>query len=196
MERYPTDSGYSVEAYFDLVRQGLLTADDRVELLDGVIVAEPPMDPPHASTVAGAAEVLRRALGDRALVREDKPLIIGERSVPEPDVAVVPGGPADYARRHPTTALLIIEVSGSSLQQDRLSKSRIYAGAGLPEYWIVNLRDERVEILRAPDRARRLYTERSAVGRGEQVDLVAFPDVRIAVDALFPWPRRPCAEDL
>ena len=191
MERYPTDSGYTVDAYFDLVKQGLLAEDDRVELLEGVIVAEPPMDPPHASAVAGAAEALRRAVGDRALVREDKPLIAGERSVPEPDVAVVPGQASDYHRRHPTTALLVVEVAESSLQQDRLSKSRIYAGAGFPEYWIVNIRDEQVEIFRAPDRAQRIYAEQSVAGRGEHIALVAFPDASVPVDALLPWPERP-----
>ena len=190
-ERYPSDSGYTVDQYFDLVRQGVLAEDDRVELLEGIIVAEPPMDPPHASGVSSAAEALRRAVAGRAVVREDKPLVLGDRSVPEPDVAVVPGRPGDYSRRHPTAALLIVEVSDSSLKQDRLSKSRIYAAAGCPEYWIVNVRDDQVEVFRVADPAQRIYAERSVAQRGERIALVAFPDAAVAVDELLPWPPRP-----
>lgn len=183
---YTSDSGYSVEEYFDLVKQGLLAEDDHVELLEGVIVAEPPMDPPHASGVGRVADALRRALRGGAVVREEKPLIIGQRSVPEPDAAVVTTG--NYDHRHPESALLVVEVSDSSLKQDRLSKSRIYAGAAIPEYWIVNLRGDCVELFRAPDPPRRVYGDRSVARRGERIALVEFPDVAIAVDDLLPWP--------
>jgi Uma2 family endonuclease len=186
--RYHADSGYTVDAYFDLVKQGVLVEGDHVELLEGVIVAEPPMDPPHASAVDRVAETLRRVVAGRAAVREDKPLIIGDRSVPEPDVAIVPGRPHDYATRHPTAALLVVEVSDSSLPQDRLSKARIYAGAGIPEYWIVNLRADALEIFRAPDPDQRVYTDRFTAGRGQHLTPVAFPDARVAVDDLLPWP--------
>jgi Uma2 family endonuclease len=84
-----------------------------------------------------------------------------------------------------------VTVSDSSLPQDRLSKSRIYAGAAIPEYWIVNLRDDCVELFRAPDASRRVYAERRTVFRGERVRLVAFPDTSVAVDDLLPWPPRP-----
>jgi len=186
--RYQDDCGYTVDAYFDLVRQGVLVEGDRVELLEGVIVAEPPMDPAHASAVDRVAETLRRVVAGQAAVREDKPLIIGGRSVPEPDVAIVPGRPQDYASRHPNAALLVVEVSDSSLPQDRLSKARIYAGAAIPEYWIVNLRAEALEIYRAPDPEQRMYTDRFTIGRGQHLTPVAFPDARVAVDDLLPWP--------
>lgn len=190
-ERYPHDSGYSVQAYFDLVKQGVLAENDRVELLDGLIVAEPPPNPPHVTAVEVTATILRGRIGARALVREEKPLILGDRSVPEPDVMVVPGSWRDYATRHPETALLIVEVSDSSLPHDRLSKSRIYAGAGIPEYWILNLPGDCLETYREPDAARRLYARRRTWQRGERLSLVAFPDVTIAVDELLPWPPRP-----
>src|SRR5262245_11638743 len=125
-----TDSTrYSVEQYFDLVTQGVLQPDDRVELLEGIIVAEPPMDPPHASGITRVDKALRRTCGDRSVIRAQQPFIVGGYSVPEPDVAVVPGTEADYDRQHPTHALLVVEVSASSLPQDRLTKSRIYAAA-------------------------------------------------------------------
>ena len=181
-----TDSLYTVEAFFDLLKAGVLGEDDRVELLDGVIVAEPPMDPPHATGIGLAAEILGEGVRGRAVVRVQAPLLLPPDSAPEPDVAVVPGVAKDYWERHPTSALLVLEVSSSSLQQDRLSKSRIYAGDGIPEYWVVNLRDECVEIFRSPERAGRLYVDRRIAGRGEQIALLAFPDVRVSVDSLLP----------
>ena len=180
------DRGYTVDAYFCLVTDGVLDARDRVELLDGVIVAEPPLDPPHASGISAVADALQRSVGQRALVRIQAPLIAGPYSAPEPDVAVVAGRWRDYVEHHPTTALLVVEVSDSSLQQDRLSKSRIYAGAGIPEYWIVNLRGDCLEVFREPDAARRIYTARAVLHRGEHLALTALPDAVVAVDDLLP----------
>jgi Uma2 family endonuclease len=128
----------TVERYLGLVEAGVLSEDDRVELLEGVVVATTPSNPPHAAGVARADEALRPAIGKRAHIRPQLSLVLG-RSVPEPDLAVVPGSVGDYDRAHPTTALLVIEVADASLKQDRLSKAAIYAAAGIPEYWIVNL---------------------------------------------------------
>jgi Uma2 family endonuclease len=184
------ERGYSVDAYFCLVTDGLLGPRDRVELLDGVIVAEPPMEPPHASGISATTEAILGVVGRRALVRIQAPLIADPFSAPEPDIAVVAGTWRDYVDRHPTTALLVVEVSDSSLQQDRLSKSRIYAGAAIPDYWIVNLRDDCVEVFRQPDATRRVYAERAVAQRGERLDLVALPGAAVAVSELLP-PRRP-----
>lgn len=179
-------AGYTVSDYFDLVRRGALSEDDRVELLDGVIVAEPPMDPPHASGITRAMRAIAQAVGARAGIRIQSPFIASPFSAPEPDVAVVPTVADDYASAHPAAALLVVEVSASSLQQDRLSKSRIYAGAGVPDYWIVNLRDACVEVFRAPVIARRMYSQRHTVGRGERLELVALPGARVTVGDLLP----------
>jgi Uma2 family endonuclease len=183
---YAAGRGYTVDAYFRLVDDGVLRPEDRVELLDGVIVAEPPMDPPHATGVHLVGKALTRAVGDLALVRVQSPLVADPLSAPEPDVAVVAGRAADYLARHPSTALLVVEVAASSLPQDRLSKSRIYAGAGVAEYWIVNLRDDCVEVFRTPDRERRVYGERALAHRGDQLRLLALPEVGVAVDDLLP----------
>jgi Uma2 family endonuclease len=177
--------GYSVDAYFCLVTDGLLDPRDRVELLDGVIVAEPPMEPPHASGITYGLEALQRAVGGRAVIRVQAPFIADAYSAPEPDLAVVPGRPDDYLDRHPNCALLVVEVSDTSLQQDRLSKSRIYAGAGVPDYWIVNLRGDCVEVFRTPDAAQRVYTDRFVAPRGETLELVALPGAIVALDDLL-----------
>jgi Uma2 family endonuclease len=177
---------HTAETYLGLVEAGVLTENDRVELLEGVVVTMSPQNPPHAAGVSRVNDVLGRAVGDRAAIRVQLSLVVGALSVPEPDVAVVPGRTADYERAHPTTALLVVEVADSSLAQDRLTKSAIYAAAGIPEYWIVNLRDDRVEVMRAPDPAARAYASVRLVGRGERLELVALPGVAVAADDLLP----------
>ena len=175
----------SVERYLGLVASGALGPDDRVELLEGVIVAMAPQNPAHAAGVARADEVLRAAIGRRAHVRPQLSLVL-RRSVPEPDLAVVAGRPDDYQSAHPTTALLVIEVADSSLKQDRLSKAAIYAAAGIPEYWIVNLRDEVVEVMRDPDPAQARYRAVRSAARGERLELIALPGAALDAAALLP----------
>ncbi|MCU0669514.1 MAG: Uma2 family endonuclease [Myxococcota bacterium] len=178
----------SVEDYFRLVETGVLDEDERVELLEGVIVSMPPSGPQHAAVVDLFAQALANAVGDRAAVRTEKPLLLGPASAPEPDVAVVPGSLRDYLETHPTRALLVVEVAEWSLAQDRLAKSRIYAAAGVQEYWIVNLRHGVVEVLRDPDPARALYRSVQRFGRGERIGLASLPGVEIDFADLVPAP--------
>ncbi|MFN2378281.1 MAG: Uma2 family endonuclease [Candidatus Binatia bacterium] len=180
------DPGFSVPGYFNLVERGLLDHDDHVELLEGLVVASPPQNPLHASVTMGVEAALRKAVGERASIRIQMPFLAGPRSVPEPDVAVVAGSPRDYRDRHPDRALLVVEIADSSLPQDRLTKSRIYARAGVPEYWIVNLRERRLEMHASPDPQQRLYAEVRTVGPGERVELAAFPGTSVAVADLVP----------
>src|SRR5262245_7176104 len=163
--------GYTAQEYFTLVDVGGLNDEDRVELLDGVIVAKSPSNPPHAAAVWLAQTALLQAIGDRAMVRVQSCLVASPHSVPEPDVAVVPWAPRRYADVHPTSALLLLEVADSSLPQDRLSKSRIYAGDAVPQYIIVNLRTDRVEVFTHPDPAARVYGTHALVSHGERIEL-------------------------
>jgi Uma2 family endonuclease len=178
----------SVARYCDLVATGVLEEDDRVELLEGVIVAMPPPNPPHAGVVTAVTYALIRAVGDRGVVRTQCSFQASEWSMPEPDVAVVGGRIVDQLSQHPRSAHLIVEVADSSLKQDRLSKSRIYAAAGVPEYWIVNLRDGVLEVFRDPDPGHALYRAAATRRRGEEIELAALPDVRVAVGDLMPAP--------
>lgn len=175
----------SVAHYLGLVTAGVLGPGDRVELLEGVVVAMAPQNPPHAAGVARADEAIRRAIGARAHVRPQLALVL-PRSVPEPDLAVVPGSADDYAEAHPTSALLVVEVADSSLKQDRLSKGAIYAAAGIPEYWIVNLVDDVVEVMRSPDREAALYRDVHRAVRGERLELVALPGAALDAAGLLP----------
>jgi Uma2 family endonuclease len=107
-------------------------------------------------------------------------------SVPEPDVAVLPGRLDDYDQVHPRTALLVVEVADSSLKQDRLTKAAIYAAASVPEYWIVNIRGQQVEVHRDPHPEMRRYRTITIVPRGASITLHAFPDAVVRTDDLLP----------
>ena len=174
------------ERYLELTDEGLLRSDDRVELLEGVIVSMAPHTPRHSAGVRRASRVLYEAVGRRAVVQVQLTFVAGRFSVPEPDVAVLPGTEADYDAVHPSKALLVVEVGESSLPQDRITKAAIYARAGIPEYWIVNLRDDRVEVFRSPDAAKRRYRRTTVARRGERLALAALPGVSVAVDDLLP----------
>ncbi|MGH7820113.1 MAG: Uma2 family endonuclease [Candidatus Binatia bacterium] len=177
---------WAVEDYLALVARGVLGPEDRVELLEGVIVAMSPHNPRHAAACGRADQAIRAAIGTRAVVRAQLPLVVGTHSVPEPDLAVVPGRLSDYDHAHPTSALLVVEIADSSLMQDRLTKAATYAAAGIPEYWIVNLIDDCVEVHRSPQREARRYASIATVRRGETIELESLPGGRVAVDDLLP----------
>ena len=177
---------YTVEQYFALVDQGVLEPDDKVELLEGVVVAIPPEGAWHANAVRLVARALTNALGTRGYVDRRHCLIAGATSVPEPDVAVLPGRREDYFASHPSTAHLVVEVADSSLIQDRVAKSAIYAAAGIPEYWIVARLGEHVQVSTRPIASERRYTSVRIALHGQSITLAAFPDVRLAVNDLLP----------
>lgn len=106
---------FTVERYFALVDEGLLTEEDRVELLEGVVVAISPRNARHDAAVSRVYEALRSAPERRAVIRVQCTLVLGRQLAPEPDVAVVPGALSDYDTAHPTTARLVVEVADSSL---------------------------------------------------------------------------------
>ncbi|MCC6766194.1 MAG: Uma2 family endonuclease [Deltaproteobacteria bacterium] len=182
----PAAAPYTAARFFALVDEGVLCPDDRVELLEGVIVSMSPQNPRHASAVRRVAEALRTVVGEGVVVSVQLPLVVSERSVPEPDVAIVPGVAPDYDTAHPTTALLVVEVADTSLMEDRLTKAAIYAAAGIPAYWIVNLRDDVVETFGDPDTGTRRYGRQARRGRGQRLEHPIFHGATVAVDDVLP----------
>lgn len=186
---FPREGRITRERYWRLVEEGVIDPDDRVELLDGVIVAMSPQSPAHAFVISALTQFLDNLVGPKAFVRGQMPLDVGDESVPEPDLAVVPGTASDYVECHPTRALLVVEVAGRSLAADRLTKGRIYASGAVDEYWIVNLRDRCVEVHRSPVESERRFADVRVVRAGETLHLVDFPGVTLAVDDLLPPAR-------
>lgn len=177
--------------YERAIECGIFRDDERLELLDGVLVVKEPQGEPHAAAVDLVALALRRVFGEGWLVRQQVHFASGRLSRPEPDVYVVRGSPRDYRRVAPRTAALIVEVSQSRLGFDRRRKSAIYARARIQDYWIVNLVESVVEIRRDPIRLappergwgyRSLETFRPP----SVVTPLAAPDARIPVADLLP----------
>jgi Uma2 family endonuclease len=135
----PQPRKWSREEYYHLGNLGFFR-NQRVERIGGAIMVRSPQTWPHASTTDRVAVVLRGGFGPAAWVRTEMPLEFGLTSDPEPDVSVVPGRIEDYTD-HPTTALLVVEVSDTSLAFDRGDKASLYAAAGIADYWIVNLNE-------------------------------------------------------
>jgi Uma2 family endonuclease len=182
----PSLGHHTVEQYYALHDCGILSPDDRVELLDGLIVAMPPRSDQHDDMIHVVLYTLLRKLGLEVAVRVQSPFQAGGASVPQPDIAVVPGKAGDYSSNAPSRAYLLVEVSQSSLPQDRLTKSAIYARAGVPCYWIVNLRDLCVEVYREPDRWKSEYRSVSRAAGDDPLVIDDFPDVTFFARELLP----------
>lgn len=142
---------FTVAEYHRLIELGILTENDRLELLDGYLVEKMPHDPIHDGTIQLVEDALRGVLPSGWCVRVQSALTLS-KSEPEPDVAVARGDKRTYLGRHPGAADvgLVIEVSNTSLDSDRDDKIPLYARDGIPVYWIVNLIDRQVEVYEQP----------------------------------------------
>src|SRR5262245_8062988 len=136
--------------YERLVDKGVFGPDDRIELIDGLLLVAEPQSSPHYTAIRLIERALSRVFGDGWDIRTQAPIALDDTSEPEPDVAVVRGDVRDFAISHPAAPVLVVEVSLSSLAFDREHKASLYARAGRPEYWIVNLIDRVLEVRRQP----------------------------------------------
>jgi Uma2 family endonuclease len=164
-----------------MVAQGMFQ-DERIELLEGVIVEMSPRNPRPAAVVQRLTKVLVGLAGDQAIVRVQLPLAAASDSLPEPDLAVVPLGSYDDA--HPTSALLVVEVAEASLRKDRRIKADLYARAGVPEYWVVNVVDRVIEVHSDPGGAS--YAHLITARPGETIPVAAFAGAAVPVTAILP----------
>ena len=167
----PTTYRLTPDQYDRMVEVGILGMADKVELLEGYLVTKMPPNPPHSGTVHRVSKRLRRHLPAGWEDRTQSPVRLPD-SRPEPDVAVIRERADDYRTQHPTPPDigLLIEVSDSSLALDQRDKARLYAEAGIPHYWIVNLPDQRVEVYSAPAAAS--YPAPTLYAAGDLVPLV------------------------
>jgi Uma2 family endonuclease len=167
--------------YEQMAQMGIFD-DERVELLYGTVVRMSPTGPRHDSVIQVLTRLLVRALDPRAAVRIQSSFAASDQSEPQPDVAVVP--PGAYADAHPREAWLIVEVTESSRKTDRGRKASLYAESSVPEYWVVDLVSDRIEVY--TEVAAGEYTRIVPYRKGERVSLLRFPDVSIAVDEILP----------
>lgn len=133
----------SVADYHRMVRTGILSGDDHLELIEGDLIEMAPAGPEHADLVAHIARIMRAQT--RFLVREEKPVTLPEHSEPEPDIALVKPRRYRDAHPYPTDVLMIIEVADTSLDKDKGVKVPLYARFRIPEVWIVDMPGRAVE---------------------------------------------------
>jgi Uma2 family endonuclease len=175
----------TVDEYHRMIEAGTLGEDDHVQLIAGVVVAMTPQGPAHALVIQNLTRLVAQGLAADLALRPQLPLTLPDDSEPEPDLAVVRLADARSREHHPRTALLVVEVAGDSLRLDQHTKAALYARAGIPEYWIVNLAESTVEVHRDPDREAGAYRAKAVVSSESTLAATSVPGLRINVADLF-----------
>lgn len=173
---------WSVEDYHRMITAGILS-DRPVELLAGEIVEMSPETPIHYNTARRGTKYLEELLAGKAEVRFNGPVTLSS-SEPEPDIAIVRLPELAYNERHPEPQDIfwIIEVANTSLQKDVDIKATIYAEAGIPEYWVLNLVAKNIIVFREPENGQ--YLSEEIIEEGVIIPL-AFVDVQVSVERLL-----------
>jgi hypothetical protein len=181
----------SVDQYHQMLRQGIITGNEPVELIDGLLVTKMGKNPPHVIALSHSRRTLESQVGPGWHVRVQDPITL-DRSEPEPDIAVARGVVEDYREAHPTAVHvgLVLEASDTSLADDQGFKLRLYARNRIPQYWIANLVDDQVEVYTRPSGPgdQPEYGECRVFLPGESVPLVLDGQVvaHVPVESLLP----------
>lgn len=174
---------FTVEDYHRMGEAGILHEDDRVELIEGEIVEMTPIGTRHASSVRKLNQLLSKQVGDEFFVDVQNPISLDERNEPQPDLMIIRA--RDYRESLPTPedALLLIEVSDTTLAYDKDVKLPLYARSGVWEVWIVDIGGETIE--RHTEPSGEIYRHTEKARRGEKLESVALPSMAISVDAVL-----------
>ncbi len=183
---FPQRHAVSAQEYVRMSEAGVFAPDARLELIEGEIIEMAPIGSPHAGAVKILNRFFVRLAGDLAIVSVQDPLIIGDRSVPQPDLALLRPRADSYSNSHPSAAdvLLVVEVSDSTLRFDIETKIPLYARFGIAEAWVVDVQARVLRVFRDPGASG--YRTSLVVSGGESVNALALPAVVVAVSALFP----------
>ena len=160
-------------------------------LIDGEILEMPGPNPPHAAITTKIDYTLREHFRQGFVIRNQSPLVVSQTTDPEPDLAVVSGKVMDYYQAHPTTAVLVIEVSESTLDYDLTTKASLYAASSIADYWVVDLVNRRLVLHRDPQpdpsaTFKWRYADIQALGYGDTLSPLALPSASVAVTDLLP----------
>jgi Uma2 family endonuclease len=171
----------------------ILDCNERTELIDGQIILMAAKGTPHVTSLHLLANILRggthperNRLGDLALVRTQDPIHLDDFSEPEPDLAIAKGTVLDYVEQHPRPEqiYLVVEVTDSTLNQDCEIKDKLYAKAGIADYWVLAPQKRQLHLFRKPTSTG--YTEHLILTEPNQASLLAFPNVAIALTSILP----------
>ncbi len=186
----PKPYRWTIAEYRELDKIGLFN-DVKTMLLDGEIYVMPMPSPQHDTALAKVEDYLRRTFTEGFHVRSQKAFDIGTRNDPGPDLAVVPGTVDDYTEQHPTAAILIVEVSVTSLASDTSTKAELYASARVPEYWVLDVEGRQLHSSRDPvaqpaGRGANAYRNQQTFGADDTVSPSAVPTASVKVNDLLP----------
>jgi len=180
---------WTKEQYYHMADMGWFDGK-RVELIEGKIVEMSPVGSTHWTCVELTVQALRTIFGRGYVVSAQNAFDAGEGDEPQPDVIVIPGSPRDYTNSLPSVAHLVVEVSDTTLASDRTHKAAVYAKAGIPEYWIVNLLRRRLEVHRLPGAQPHKFSfgcnDITIYSAGDSVAPLVAPQSSIAVADLLP----------
>ena len=175
----------TVAEYHRLGENGIFDEDFRVELIEGDLIAMPPIGEQHASKTRLLNRLFSLQVGDTAIVDVQNPVALDVHSEPQPDMVLLKPRPDFYASAHPgpEDVLLLIEVSDSTLRYDRDIKVPLYAKAGIPEVWLLDVTGQRLEIYRRPSLEG--YREIHYPAPTESIAPVLLPELILSVASLF-----------
>jgi Uma2 family endonuclease len=176
---------FTRKEYYRMAETGILGRRERVELIRGEIVQMAPIGPRHSAFVDNLARLLIRRLPDEVIVRVQGQIALADDTEPQPDLTVLRRGTVPYKDRDAWAedAVLVIEVADSSLAYDRTTKRRLYAEAGIPEYWVVDCAAETIEVHRGPGPDG--YRDVRLVTAATTLAAQAFPDVALSTAEIF-----------
>ncbi|MGE0543897.1 MAG: Uma2 family endonuclease [Dehalococcoidia bacterium] len=176
---------FTADEFHRMARAGILHEDDRVELLDGEIIEMAPIGSRHAYCVINLSEQFTLRVSGRAVVSVQNPVRLSRHSEPQPDLLLLRLPAERYKDTLPGAddVLLIVEVSDTTVASDRRTKLPMYAAAGIPEAWLVNLPRNSIEVHREPRDGR--YQQVTVYRRGDSITLLALSDITVTVDAIL-----------
>lgn len=176
---------WTIAEYHQIIASGIITPETPVELINGQIIEMVPQQPPHAATTDEGGDYLKALFAGKAKVRVQLPITLPPDSEPEPDFAIVRIDPNLYRDHHPgpDDIYLVMEVADSTLQKDRQYKTQLYAQAAIPEYWIINLKQNQVIVYRQLQNG--VYQTEQTLEASDKLQPLKFPEITISLNQLL-----------
>lgn len=186
LQTLPTARLFTVDEYYRMSDLGILSPEERTELIDGEVIAMAAQNPPHVTTTKLGYDYLADLLKQKAVVRCQAPIWISDRSLPEPDIAIVRPPIERYYSRHPEPEDIfwLIEVSDATLQYDLNTKAQLYAKAGIHSYWVIDAVEREVHVHHTPCEGD--YRDKITIREGDTLLNLAYPEVSIDLAQFFP----------
>ena len=186
LQTLPATRLWTVEEYHHMVEVGIISPEERVELIEGEVISMAAKKPPHVVITELTSAYLRELFREVAHIRSQDPVFLNDRTEPEPDIAVVMPPLRRYLDHHPQPEeiFLIIEVADATLKFDTKKKAEAYASSKIADYWVIDAVDRQVYVFRAPVAG--TYTEEIILGENCTIKLLALPEIEVVFQEFFP----------